>query len=86
MKTAERVAARAFPVDYGFHPKCASPICPKAFDWFGGGKFFRFSDDSASNHHGVHHYWLCENCSHTFTLTSQGQEVVLEPRATISVA
>ena len=85
METAERVVAKAFPVDHGLHPKCANPTCPKAFDWFRAGKFFRFSDDSASNHHGVHHYWLCEKCAHTFTLASQGQEVVLEPRAKVSV-
>jgi hypothetical protein len=33
----------------------------------------------------VHHYWLCENCSHAFTLAGQGQGVVLEPRAKASV-
>jgi hypothetical protein len=81
METAERSATKAFPVDQGLHPKCANPTCPVAFDWFGGGRFFRFKSDSAANHHGVHHYWLCENCSRAFTLSTQGQEIVLKPVA-----
>ncbi len=85
METAERSTTKAFPIDHGLHAKCANPICPVAFDWFGGGRFFRFKNDFAANHHGVQHYWLCENCSHAFTLASQGQEVVLEPRAKVSV-
>jgi len=62
------------------HPKCANPACPTAFDWTGGGKFFRFRPDPApasesnstaespSGIHGVKHYWLCERCAHVFTL------------------
>lgn len=62
------------------HPKCANPACPTAFHWTGGGKFFRFradpvstagtdsTSDSPSGIHGVRHYWLCERCSHLFTL------------------
>ena len=62
------------------HPKCANPACPTAFLWTGGGKFFRFRPDpvsasgtnstvdSPSGVHGVRHYWLCERCSHVFTL------------------
>jgi hypothetical protein len=61
-------------------PKCANPACPTAFNWTGGGKFFRFrpgevsasvknaAQDSPANLHGVRHYWLCERCSQTFTL------------------
>jgi hypothetical protein len=85
METGERVVAKAVPVDHGLHPKCANPTCPRAFDWFRGGRFFRFKNDFAANHHGVRHYWLCENCSHAFTLANQGQEVVVEPRAKVSV-
>jgi len=81
METAERSATKAFPVDQGLHPRCANPTCPVAFDWFGGGRFFRFKSDSAANHHGVHHYWVCENCSRAFTLSTQGQEIVLKPAA-----
>lgn len=62
------------------HPKCANPACPAAFQWTGGGKFFRFRPDnalrggggsgadSASETRGVKHYWLCERCSQAFTL------------------
>ncbi len=62
------------------HPKCANPACPTAFHWTGGGKFFRFrpepvptngsnpTADSPGGIHGVRHYWLCERCSHVFTL------------------
>jgi hypothetical protein len=84
METAE-YATKALPVDQGLHPKCANLRCPKAFDWFGGGRFFRFKNDLAANHHGVLHYWLCEHCSQLFTLANEGQEVVLNPRAKVSV-
>ncbi|MFI5071876.1 MAG: hypothetical protein ACHP8A_13395 [Terriglobales bacterium] len=62
------------------HPKCANPACPTAFHWTAGGKFFRFRPDPVSANgnnspgdlpggiHGVRHYWLCERCSHVFTL------------------
>ena len=62
------------------HPKCANPACPTGFHWTGGGKFFRFRPDpvpasgsgstvdSPGGIHGVRHYWLCERCSHVFTL------------------
>ena len=71
---------RGTPLYQKHHPKCANPACPTAFHWTGGGKFFRFRPDSvsptASNPtpdspagiHGVRHYWLCERCSHAFTL------------------
>jgi hypothetical protein len=85
METAERSTTKAFPVDHGLYAKCANPTCPVAFDWFGGGRFFRFKNDFAANHHGVHHYWLCENCCRAFTLSTQGQEIVLKPRAKVSV-
>jgi hypothetical protein len=62
------------------NPKCANPACPAAFHWTGGGKFFRFRPDSVAANgnnpttsspagiHGLRHYWLCERCSHVFTL------------------
>jgi hypothetical protein len=61
------------PLYQQLHPKCANPGCPAAFHWLGGGKFFRFradqpADASPSNFHGVKHFWLCERCSHMFTL------------------
>ena len=30
------------------HPKCANPVCPTAFHWTGGGRFFRFRPDTAA--------------------------------------
>jgi len=71
---------RGIPLYQKRHPKCANPACPTAFHWTGGGKFFRFRPDpvlatgsnptAASPYgiHGVRHYWLCERCSHVFTL------------------
>ena len=68
------------PLCQNLHPKCANPACPTAFHWLAGGKFFRFRNDQISASvcapanglpvglHGVHHYWLCERCSHIFTL------------------
>src|ERR1700730_11501210 len=62
------------------HPKCANPACPTAFRWLAGGKFFRFRHESVASHSkdkgapsllgipGVEHYWLCDHCSHVFTL------------------
>jgi hypothetical protein len=62
------------------HPKCANPARSTAFHWTGGGKFFRFrpepepgissttTADTPRGVHGVRHYWLCERCSHVFTL------------------
>jgi len=62
------------------HPKCANPACSTAFHWTGGGKFFRFRPDPIRSTtstpegaaprgiHGVKHYWLCERCTHVFTL------------------
>jgi len=73
------------------HPKCANPACPTEFHWTGGGKFFRFrpdpvapngnnpTSDSPGGIHGVRHYWLCESCSHVFTLTQEEtNDVVLQ--------
>lgn len=59
--------------------KCANPACRVTFDWRKGGKFLRFRETreqtSATSEkgppagiHGVRHFWLCERCSHLFTL------------------
>jgi hypothetical protein len=82
---------RGTPLYQKQHPKCANPACPTAFHWTGGGKFFRFRPDpvSASGNsstadlprgvHGVRHYWLCERCSHIFTLVfEEGNGVMLK--------
>ena len=71
---------RGTPLYQKNHPKCANPVCPTSFHWTGGGKFFRFhpeagdvspanpESEAAGGIHGVRHYWLCERCSHAFTL------------------
>jgi hypothetical protein len=70
------------------HPKCANPACPTAFRWLEGGKFFRFRPESAAAHSedksapsllgipGVEHYWLCEHCSHIYTLAFEDDKGV----------
>jgi hypothetical protein len=77
------------PLFHNFHPKCANPACPTAFHWLGGGKFFRFrpsdadvvTDQQAShapkNQHGVRHFWLCERCTHVFTLVHDAQHGIV---------
>jgi len=82
---------RGTPLYQKQHPKCANPACPTAFHWTGGGKFFRFRPDPVSVNannptadspggvHGVRHYWLCERCSHVFTLVyEEGNGVMLK--------
>lgn len=70
------------PLNQKLHPKCANPVCPTAFHWLGGGKFFRFRPaetsatrltDSPNNLHGVKHFWLCERCGHVFTLAYENE-------------
>lgn len=73
------------PLYQQLHPKCANPGCPAAFHWLGGGKFFRFRPDQPAedslmntlNTHGVKHFWLCERCSHVFTLVYEGENGVV---------
>jgi hypothetical protein len=73
------------------HPKCANPACPTAFRWLAGGKFFRFRPESVPSHpgeegapsllgiSGVEHFWLCDRCSHVFTLAfEENQGVILK--------
>jgi hypothetical protein len=79
---------RGTPLYQKQHPKCANPACPTAFRWTGGGKFFRFrpdpvsaagsnpTADSPGGIQGVKHYWLCERCSHVFTLVFDEQHGV----------
>jgi hypothetical protein len=78
-------------LSHKLHPKCANPACPTAFRWLAGGKFFRFRPRAAGAHSnevaghspltipGIEHYWLCERCSHVFTLAfEEDQGVVLK--------
>jgi hypothetical protein len=76
-------------LSHKLHPKCANPACPTAFRWLAGGKFFRFRPDSATSHPqdkgapsllgipGVEHFWLCEHCSHVFTLAFEENQGVM---------
>jgi hypothetical protein len=79
------------PLSQKLHPKCANPACPTAFRWLAGGKFFRFRPESLASHSenkgapsllgisGVEHFWLCDRCSHVFTLAfEEDQGVVLK--------
>ncbi len=76
---------KGIPLYRKLYPKCANPICPTAFHWFGGGKFFRFgpaqvstggsapASDSSKGPQQVKHFWLCERCSCIFTLVYEEQ-------------
>jgi hypothetical protein len=89
--TPSREILRGTPLYQKQHAKCANPACPTAFHWTGGGKLFRFRPDPVSSKgnnstvdspggvHGVRHYWLCEPCSHVFTLAyEEGFGVLLK--------
>ncbi|MGA8222391.1 MAG: hypothetical protein WB780_12110 [Candidatus Acidiferrales bacterium] len=77
------------PLYHNQKPKCANPACPTTFHWVGGGKFFRFRVHPASSQagapdaqvaggpHNVKHYWLCERCSHIFTLVFDEKDGVV---------
>jgi hypothetical protein len=74
---------RGTPLYHSEDPKCANPLCPTAFHWTAGGTFFRFRPDASSvtgssttldpplGIHGVRHYWLCERCTHVFSLVHE---------------
>jgi hypothetical protein len=80
--TASAVGTTGQPLFQNLNPKCANPACPTAFHWLGGGKFFRFrvvsgpSNSQVQPESGhslepileVKHYWLCEPCSHLYSL------------------
>jgi hypothetical protein len=85
---ADGQAVKDPPLCQNLQPKCANPACSTAFHWLAGGKFFRFRRDQISvsvcdpkttpvGLHGVHHYWLCEHCSHIFTLAHQDEHGVV---------
>jgi hypothetical protein len=89
--TPSRETSGGTPLYHKQHPKCANPVCPTAFHWTSGGKFFRFRPDPTSANesnsqtdspggiHGMRHYWVCERCSHVFTLVyAEGCGVVLK--------
>jgi hypothetical protein len=78
-------------LSHKLHPKCANPACGTSFRWLAGGKFFRFRPESVASHSenngapsllgisGVEHFWLCDRCSHIFTLAfEENQGVILK--------
>lgn len=79
-QSADRAAQCGTSLHEDARPKCANPACPTSFHLLAGGKFFRFRPDATSESQdqdaakgpnpsgGVKHYWLCEPCSHVFTL------------------
>ena len=79
------------PLSQKLHPKCANLACVTPFRWLEGGKFFRFRPESVASGSenkrtptlvgtpGMEHFWLCERCSHVFTLAfEEGQGVMLK--------
>lgn len=72
---------------------CANSSCRVAFDYRLGGVFFRFTKRGAklqlsrghsnsTHNHEVQHFWLCGQCSKTFTLIcTDGAGVQLRPVA-----
>src|ERR1035437_5300292 len=70
-------------------PKCSNPSCPASFNWLDGCRLFRFSRETAvertpdgsirgsGNGHRVEHFWLCEKCSHIYTLEYRQDQGVL---------
>ena len=61
------------------HPRCVNPACPARFRCNAGGRIFRSqlepaqAADPQSDRPRVEHYWLCEVCSHLFTLVCDQQ-------------
>jgi len=89
--TPERGEAAGESLSHKLHPKCANPACAVSFRWLAGGKFFRFRPESVASSSGnnqapsplgisgVEHFWLCDRCSHVFTLAfEEGQGVLLK--------
>jgi len=63
--------------------KCANPDCFAPFDYLEG-HLFRFPrhyppNEAPPNSHLVQHFWLCPQCSETYTIENRG-EFVLIPR------
>ena len=89
LPAADGAQMQGIPLFQKSDPKCANPACRVAFRWLGGGKFFRFrsseiaqvadrrAPDAPENLHGVKHFWLCESCSHGFTLVHDAQRGIV---------
>jgi hypothetical protein len=82
-------ALKGTPLFQREHPKCAKAACATAFHWAGGGDVLGFrTDPVAANEnsatpdppggiHGVSRYWLCDPCSHVFTLVHEEENGVV---------
>lgn len=89
LRVQDHAQMQGTPLFQKCHPKCANPACPTAFHWLGGGKFFRFrpnemheptnqgAQEAPQNLHGVKHFWLCERCSHIFTLVHDPRQGIV---------
>ena len=69
--------------------KCANPLCPNEFHYFGEGKVFEIPRDRltsiASGHDKkrtrTEHYWLCSNCFATLTIAmDSAHNIIVIPR------
>jgi len=82
------------PLFQKLHARCANPACHTAFQWWGGGRFFRFRPDATDEGNSLlspsnaperpraRHYWLCQRCSQIFTLVfDESLGVVLKLRS-----
>jgi hypothetical protein len=56
--------------------KCANPTCSRTLMRMDGGRFFGFPTSGKS----IEHFWLCTNCSRTFTLVMNQGKVELSPK------
>jgi hypothetical protein len=56
--------------------KCANPNCSKPLMRLNGGRFFGFHTSKKS----IEHFWLCVDCSKTYTLKHVHEKVVLVTR------
>ena len=61
--------------------KCANPQCAKTLMRLDGGRFFGFhTDKQHTKHKKIENFWLCANCSKSFTLRQVEGKVELRLR------
>ncbi len=66
--------------------KCANPVCSAAFRYLHEGKLFHVAVGSAASEKGaaLERFWLCDECSRTMTVISngvEGQIVLIQQRS-----
>ena len=73
---------RGIPLDLSRDPRCANPACETSFEPSQGGMFFRFqtSGTSGLEDRPQQFYWLCQNCSESFTVSICENDVSVELR------